>query len=113
MQRLNDLIIPVTNTIKFLSIEPLHNRVVIPFVGYLLDWVIVGGESGHETGKYRYRTCELEWIEAIVNQCKEENIPVFVKQMGTYLSKKLGMSDRHGGNIEEFPKHLQLRQFPK
>ena len=33
--------------------------------------------------------------------------------MGTYLSKQLGMSDRHGGNINEFPKNLQIREFPK
>jgi hypothetical protein len=39
-------------------------------------------------------------------------IPVFVKQMGTYLSKEMKMSDRHGGNIDEFPEQLKLRQFP-
>jgi hypothetical protein len=22
------------------------------------------------------------------------------------------MSDRHGGNIDEFPEHLKIRQFP-
>lgn len=77
-----------------------------------LDWVIVGGESGNDTGKYRYRPCELEWIEKIVNDCIETEVPVFVKQLGTHLSKQLKMTDRHGGNIDEFPRHLQLRQFP-
>lgn len=78
-----------------------------------IDWVIVGGESGNENGKYRYRPCQLKWIEQIVNHCKEANVAVFVKQMGTYLSKELKMSDRHGGNIDEFPQHLQIRNFPK
>lgn len=77
-----------------------------------IDWVIVGGESGNETGKYRYRPCELSWIENIVNECKEAKVPVFVKQLGTHLAKKLKMSDRHGGNIDEFPEELQIRQFP-
>lgn len=113
--------------IKFLSLEPLHGAIdlskatvhvkhegweedfhVLP----AFDWVIVGGESGNDTGKYRYRPCELKWIEDIVNDCKRNGIAVFVKQMGTWLSKQLKMTDRHGGNIDEFPEHLQIRQFP-
>lgn len=78
-----------------------------------IDWVIVGGESGNDIGKYRYRPCELEWIEKIVSDCQRNSIPVFVKQMGTHLAKQLGMSDRHGGKIEEFPEHLQIREFPR
>jgi protein gp37 len=76
------------------------------------DWVIVGGESGNENGKYKYRPCELEWIESIVNQCQRNDIPVFVKQLGTFLSKQLKLSDRHGGNINDWPANLQVRQFP-
>lgn len=48
----------------------------------------------------------------VVNDCKRNNIPVFVKQLGTHLSKVRRMSDRHGGNIDEFPLNLQIRQFP-
>lgn len=123
IQRLFDLITPIQSGIKFLSLEPLHGEIDLHLdnfvdmghkVGDLIDWVIIGGESGNETGKYRYRPCELKWIESIIEQCsKFENIKIFVKQMGTYLSKELKMSDRHGGNIDEFPKHLQIREFPK
>lgn len=126
--------------VKFLSIEPLWGPVdleypesiygkdlkmccnghecgcmgkpIDPPLLYGLDWIIVGGESGNETGKYRYRPCEIEWIENIVDSCKRYNVPVFVKQMGTYLSKKLGMSDSHGSEIDEFPAHLKIREFP-
>jgi protein gp37 len=107
--------------IKFLSIEPLHQMVTLPEEPHsntlfqiqdLIDWVIVGGESGNETGKYRYRECKVEWIESIVNYCTRHKIPVTVKQLGTHLSKKLGLKDRHGGNIDEFPEHLRIRQFP-
>lgn len=78
-----------------------------------IHWVIVGGESGNDTGKYRYRPCQLEWIERIVAECKENNVAVFVKQLGTHLAKELNMKDRHGGDITEFPASLQIREFPK
>ena len=42
-----------------------------------IDWVIVGGESGHGA-----RPCRVEWIRDIVRQCKAAGVPVFVKQMG-------------------------------
>jgi protein gp37 len=121
LERLGDLIIPVQRGIKFLSLEPLYGPIDLNLsdfvdaghkVGDLIDWVIIGGESGNEKGKYRYRPCELEWIEDIVKQCAIFEIPVFVKQMGTHLSKALGMSDRHGGNIDEFPLALRKREFP-
>lgn len=114
-ERMEDLI-KVEAKIKFLSLEPLWGPVdiLIPWGGgaNYFDWIIVGGESGNENGKYRYRPCELSWIEGIVEACKNLNIPVFVKQLGTHLAKQLGMSDRHGGNINEFPEHLRVREFP-
>lgn len=78
-----------------------------------IHWVIVGGESGNDTGKYQYRECQLSWIEDIVYVCRNNKIPVFVKQVGTYLAKKLKMSDRHGGNFDEFPASIKYREFPK
>lgn len=126
--------------IKFLSLEPLHQKIDLMYpedifpngpgrccngsdcgclglpieapLLYGIDWVIVGGESGNENGKYKYRPCKIEWIEQIINQCESCKIPVFVKQMGTYISKQLKMKDRHGGDINEFPEHLRIRQFP-
>ena len=100
--------------LKFLSLEPLHSHLTIK--NYLeygrIGWVIVGGESGNETGKYRYRPCRIEWIEDVVGECMHFGIPVFVKQLGTYLAKEMKLTDRHGGNIEEWPRLLQVRQFP-
>lgn len=100
--------------VKFLSLEPLYEPIDLVGNGLLegIDWVIVGGESGNETGKYKYRLCNLDWITTIVDQCTQNNVPVFVKQLGTYLSKEMGLKDRHGGNIDEFPTNLQVRQFP-
>jgi protein gp37 len=121
IQRLNELISPIRPGIKFLSLEPLHGPIDLPLMDFvdmghrvkdLIDWVIVGGESGNENGKYRYRPCELEWIKNIVFKCTSYGVPVFVKQLGTHLSKQLGLKDRHGGDIEEFPEDLKIRQFP-
>jgi protein gp37 len=119
--------VKVDTKVRFLSLEPLHGpidlrniTVKVKFQGYeedfhvlpAFDWVIVGGESGNENGKYRYRPCELQWIEKIVKDCTDNNIPVFVKQLGTHLSKQMSLADRHGGDIDEFPYHLKTRQFP-
>ncbi len=122
IERLFDLINPIQQGVKFLSLEPLHGPVDLHFncmidhghkIKDLIDWVIVGGESGNETGKYRYRPCEMGWIESIIAQCEEAGVPVFVKQLGTHLAKELGLKNRHGGDITEWPEHLQIRQFPK
>ena len=115
----------VKTKIRFLSAEPLYTELDIDNFLYnryhmggarhmynKLDWVICGGESGNETGKYRYRPCELQWIEKIVVQCKLANVPLFVKQLGTHLQKQMKLKARHGTDIYEFPEHLRIREFP-
>ena len=113
MQRIYDLL-KVDCETRFISFEPLHERVYMNLD--LLDllkihWAIIGGESGNETGKYRYRECKLEWIEELIKDLTPTT-EIFVKQMGTALAKEMKMTDRHGGNMDEFPEHLRLRSFP-
>lgn len=88
----------------------------------LLDWVIVGGESGHGA-----RPFDINWARSIVAQCKAAGVPVFVKQLGAnvvvdrndevgggihcLLKKKL--HDKKGGDISEFPADLRVREFPQ
>jgi protein gp37 len=76
-----------------------------------VDWIIIGGESGNDQGRYRYRECKLWWIEDIVREF-QHNTPVFVKQLGTHLAKQLNLVDRHGGDFNEFPEGLKVREFP-
>lgn len=101
--------------VKFLSVEPLIGpvdlKLTTDFEG-LVNWVIIGGESGNDNGQYKYRPCRLEWIEDVVNQCYKAGIPVFVKQLGTHLAKEMGLKDRHGGDINEWPEWLKIRQMP-
>lgn len=96
---------------KFISIEPLLES-VSSRIGNAIDqfqWVIVGGESGSHSHS---RTCESEWIHGVVNLCRKKNIPVFVKQIGSKYAVKLQMQDWHGGNIDQFPETLRVREFP-
>lgn len=105
--------------IRFLSCEPLLEDVKLDLTG--IDWVIVGGESG--TGS---RPCHLDWIRSVVHQCKAAGVPVFVKQLGAcainrkpYISEvadtyyQLKLKSRKGGEIEEWPEDLRIREFPK
>lgn len=109
--------VPILKTIpakvKFLSVEPLIGQVTVLPTDNWIDWVIVGGESGNENGKYTYRKCNMEWISVVIYACIAWNIPIFVKQFGTYLAQKNGMRDRHGGNIDEFPDWAKFREMPK
>jgi protein gp37 len=121
--RMHELIDSHWKGLKFLSLEPLHGEIdllssVCPDCrcakfDHGIDWVIVGGESGNDNGKYRYRECKIEWIEKIITDCRQSMIPCFVKQLGTHLAKKLNLKDRHGGDWNEWPEHLRIRQFPK
>jgi protein gp37 len=70
--------------IKFLSVEPLLGA--IPDMNLKnIDWVIVGGESGHHA-----RPASEEWIVDIKNQCQAANVRFFFKQWGGRNRKKAG-----------------------
>ena len=100
--------------VRFVSVEPLIGSVDFKevFARYKFDWCIVGGESGNATGKYLYRECKIEWIKDIITDCQHNTVAVFVKQLGTYLSKELHLKDKHGGEIEEWNSSIQIREFP-
>lgn len=86
-----------------------------------LDHVIVGGESGPNA-----RPCQVDWVESIVAECQESDVPVFVKQLGANAvslhpytpsmnSKEawLGrVQDAKGGNADEWPESLRVRELP-
>lgn len=100
-----------------LSLEEYEPEDDEEFGGALINWVIVGGESGGGA-----RPCSLEWIRSIVHQCQQAAVPAFVKQLGAdpfvQLLPGLGggipwvKSSGKGGNIEDFPSDLRIREFP-
>lgn len=85
-----------------------------------INWVIVGGESGSKA-----RPFNLAWGRSIRDQCRSARVPVFIKQMGSdpfeviranneHLLDKghLGIKDSHGGDWDEWPEDLRVREFP-
>jgi len=70
--------------IKFLSLEPLIGP--LSNLNLLdIDWVIVGGESGHKA-----RPMKKQWVLDIKNQCLHSNTPFFFKQWGGKNKKQAG-----------------------
>jgi protein gp37 len=70
--------------VRFLSIEPLLEDLgALPLCN--IDWVIVGGESGHGA-----RTMEESWVLSILRQCEESGVRFFFKQWGGRLKKQNG-----------------------
>ncbi len=90
-----------------LSIEPLlgpvdmarATRGFLRHFSYLnlnLDWVIVGGESGHHA-----RPMEDDWARLILAQCKAAGVPAFMKQMGGPRKP-----------FRPIPEDMMVREFP-
>jgi protein gp37 len=93
-----------------------------------IDWVIVGGESGHKA-----RPFDLAWAYSLIEQCKAADVPVFLKQLGArpkgetrgptpknwQPSTRVGgrdewvLRDSHGGDPSEWPEGLRVRELPK
>lgn len=76
--------------VRFLSCEPLLGPLDLSrwmdedklgFVNSEIDWVIIGGESGHGA-----RPLDLSWVRSLVGQCRDGGRSVeprpFVKQLG-------------------------------
>lgn len=135
--------------VRFVSVEPLledlgdisdwfpREREVSQTKSVWIDgvnWVIVGGESGHEA-----RPFDIAWARSIVAQCQAAGCPVFVKQLGSnaisetdgiasssvswngietkFAKGERGMDYRRlksakGGDPSEWPADLRIRQFP-
>jgi len=92
-----------------LSVEPLWTPVKLPLEG--INWAIVGGESG--TGAKPF---QLEWARDIIRQCRHAGVAPFVKQLGAAPfdgSRRLPLRDSHGGDWDEWPADLRVREFPK
>jgi protein gp37 len=95
--------------VRFLSCEPLLGPVDLTAVrgsdgrnaAALLDWVIVGGESGPGA-----RPMELDWARSLVGQCYGAGVACFVKQLGS------AHGPHKGGDIDTWPPELQVREYP-
>lgn len=102
--------------LKWVSFEPLIGEVYLSKSELdIIDWAVIGGEAGNETGKYRYRKSELSWFLSLMYQFRDSGIPVFFKQFGTWYHKNgLFLKDSKGENYcKNFPEGFRVRQFPE
>jgi len=86
--------------VRFLSIEPLLEDLrEINLSG--IDWVIVGGESGHGA-----RPMRVEWARSIRDQCRSAGVAFFFKQWGGVRKKETGRS-LDGRTYDEIPTRVR------
>lgn len=98
-------------------LEPLHLCGLggcCAYLDYELDWIVIGGESGPNA-----RPFDLQWARDIIEQMAEADyrpVPSFVKQLGANPVDNGGpliLKDKKGGDINEWPEDLRVREFPK
>lgn len=88
-------LINIPSVVRFLSCEPMlgpidicqsirlaqHPNVIhTTFFDQQINWVIVGGESGHMA-----RPMHPDWVRNIQRQCATANVPFLFKQWGAHL----------------------------
>lgn len=87
------ILLEIKASLHFVSVEPmlgeidLNKAFILPEVSdgelknHWLDWVIVGGETGHNA-----RPLNPRWVKSIQEQCQTANIPFFFKQWGEWIT---------------------------
>jgi protein gp37 len=119
----------------FLSAEPLIESIATPLAMHGLErihWVIVGGESGDGA-----RPFNVEWARQIIRLCSAAGAACFIKQLGAVAcavtptdgptgkfrthnghrqyqvtAQRMALKDSHGGDWNEWPDQLRVREFP-
>ncbi len=87
--RVDDLRV-VPATVRFLSCEPLLGPLKLDLEG--IDWVIVGGESGHKA-----RPMRSDWARSIRDQCSFSGVPFFFKQWGAHNDRGVRVGKHKSG----------------
>lgn len=103
--------------VKFVSAEPLIGPLTLGLngiapkswgfgyvpVGELIDWVIVGGESGAGA-----RPMDEQWARELKKECREAGVAFFMKQFGSASALGWGKRDV----LEDFPEDLRIQEWP-
>lgn len=94
--------------VRFLSMEPLLGSVDLGLLGTLpkqshpnytlthelLNWVIVGGESGPNA-----RPMHPSWVSSLRDQCKAAGVPFLFKQWGEWAPHRVSAGGDEGGDL--------------
>jgi protein gp37 len=124
-------LLTIPASVRFLSVEPQLAHVDLSFIvaearnihgiegPHEIGWVICGGESGSHA-----RPFDLAWARSLRDQCRAAGVPFFMKQLGARpvasVSEStrgmggvgLSLRDSHGGNPDEWPEDLRVREVP-
>lgn len=113
------LLLQTPAVVRFVSYEPALGPINFESLGVCrdyrdgtseavtgLDWMIVGGESGPGA-----RPFDIAWARNTIEQCKDAGVACFVKQLGANVG--LPLKDRKGGEWEEWPEDMRVREFPR
>ena len=92
--------------VKFLSLEPLIGALANLNLKKI-DWVIVGGESGHKP-----RPMKPEWVIDIQEQCEKAEVAFFFKQWGGRNKKATGRL-LNGRTYDEMPEIIEIEKGAK
>lgn len=129
-------LLKIPSRLRFLSVEPMLGEVELRLrdrsfgfpkhitkeghavgIPQGIDWVIIGGESGHGS-----RPCNVEWVRSLLRQCIAFGIPCFVKQLGAramtspmkwFLAGGREVKASKGEDPMEWPVDLRVRKFPE
>jgi protein gp37 len=122
--------------IRFVSYEPALGAIDFYKFGTWdcsLDWIICGGESGHGA-----RPCDIDYFRDVLKWSKNSSVKIFIKQLGSqpfefngdgeswlrkpsfenscgewYYQHKITLKHNKGGDPEEWPEDLRIREFPQ
>jgi protein gp37 len=88
-------LLKVKASVRFLSVEPMLERISIPIAG--VSWVICGAESGPKR-----RPFDKSWASELWDQCQAADVPFFFKQ-GSHIYP--GRDDLlNGEHVKEWPR---------
>jgi len=116
------ILLQIPATVRGLSIEPLLSEIDLHisdsrkdiiwrrthggcYERQFLQWCVVGCESlaGGKAG--RFQDGFIDAARSIVQQCQADDVPVYVKQ--------IPINGKVVRDIKQFPKDLQIQQYPK
>ena len=96
--------------VRFVSAEPLLEDLgSVNLKG--INWLIVGGESGHGARPFQY-----DWARNLIRECKRQQVACFVKQVGRQpwdSGQRVKMASAKGGDPTDWPVDIRVREYPK
>lgn len=103
-------LLEIPAVVRGVSIQPQLAPVRLGKFASLLQWVINGGEAGVGA-----RPFHLEWARSLVAECCSAGTAMYVQKLGCNVfegGRRLRLRDYAGGDLNEWPADIRVRQFP-